>query len=82
MKYLFCGTYIKEYTTNTDAELARLNKGKNKIPFEMFHNTYFQGKIGYNGRSLLFHLSFAQPFISSLNLLFRGRARHYAERPP
>ncbi len=55
MKYLFCGTYIKEYTTNTDAELAWLNKGKaaTKIPIEVFHNTYFEGKIGYNGRSLL-----------------------------
>ncbi|EDR01009.1 sphingolipid C9-methyltransferase [Laccaria bicolor S238N-H82] len=43
------GKDIDEYITINDPELKKLYKGKEKIPMQVFHDAYFEGKIDFNG---------------------------------
>ncbi|KAF8901142.1 sphingolipid C9-methyltransferase [Gymnopilus junonius] len=43
------GNDIETYITIKDPELKRLYKGKEKIPMQVFHDAYFEGKIDFNG---------------------------------
>ncbi|KAF7377766.1 Sphingolipid C9-methyltransferase [Mycena sanguinolenta] len=43
------GKDIEEYITIKDPELKKLYHGKNKIPMQIFHDAYFEGKIEFNG---------------------------------
>lgn len=43
------GKDIEEYITIHDPELKELYKGKNKIPMQVFHDAYFDGKIDVKG---------------------------------
>ncbi|KAJ7619301.1 cyclopropane fatty acid synthase domain-containing protein [Roridomyces roridus] len=40
---------IEEYITIKNLELKQLYNGKNKIPMQIFHDAYFEGKIDFNG---------------------------------
>lgn len=42
---------IEEYITIHDPELKALYHGKEKIPMQVFHDAYFEGKIDFNGTS-------------------------------
>lgn len=42
---------IEEYITINDPELKALYHGKEKIPMQVFHDAYFEGKIDFNGVS-------------------------------
>lgn len=52
-KVVLPGKDIEEYITIKDAELKKLYHGKNKIPMQIFHDAYFDGKIDFNGKSLV-----------------------------
>ncbi|KAE9393613.1 cyclopropane fatty acid synthase domain-containing protein [Gymnopus androsaceus JB14] len=43
------GKNIEEYITIKDPELKKLYNGKEKIPMQVFHDAYFEGKIDFNG---------------------------------
>ena len=43
------GRDIEEYITIKDEELKALYHGKEKIPMQVFHDAYFDGKIDFNG---------------------------------
>lgn len=43
------GKNIEEYITVKDPELKRLYNGRQKIPMQVFHDAYFDGKIDFNG---------------------------------
>lgn len=43
---------IEEYITIHDAELKAKYHGKEKIPMQVFHDAYFEGKIDFNGQFL------------------------------
>lgn len=43
------GNNIEEYITIKDVEMKQLYYGKNKIPMQIFHDAYFDGKIEFNG---------------------------------
>ncbi|KAK0441005.1 sphingolipid C9-methyltransferase [Armillaria borealis] len=43
------GKDIEEYIEIKDAELSRLYKGKDKIPIQVFHDAYFDGKAEFKG---------------------------------
>ncbi|KAF9044407.1 sphingolipid C9-methyltransferase [Panaeolus papilionaceus] len=43
------GKNIEEYITIHDPELKQLYKGREKIPMQVFHDAYFDGKIDFNG---------------------------------
>ncbi|KAJ3802132.1 sphingolipid C9-methyltransferase [Lentinula aff. detonsa] len=43
------GKNIEEYITIKDPELKKLYNGKQKIPMQVFHDAYFDGKIDFNG---------------------------------
>lgn len=45
------GKNIEEYITIHDPELKQLYKGREKIPMQVFHDAYFDGKIDFNGTS-------------------------------
>ena len=40
---------IEEYITIHDPELKKKYHGKEKIPMQVFHDAYFEGKIDFNG---------------------------------
>lgn len=40
---------IDEYITINDVELKKLYKGKEKIPMQLFHDAYFEGKVDFKG---------------------------------
>lgn len=42
---------IEEYITINDPELKALYHGKEKIPMQVFHDAYFEGKIDFKGTS-------------------------------
>ena len=46
------GRNIEEYITIKDPELKAKYFGKEKIPMQVFHDAYFEGKIDFNGMSL------------------------------
>ncbi|KIK76977.1 hypothetical protein PAXRUDRAFT_835153 [Paxillus rubicundulus Ve08.2h10] len=48
-KVLLPGKDIEEYITINDPELKALYHGKEKIPMQVFHDAYFEGKIDFNG---------------------------------
>jgi cyclopropane fatty-acyl-phospholipid synthase-like methyltransferase len=48
-KVVLPGKDIEEYITINDPELKMLYKGKEKIPMQVFHDAYFDGKIDFNG---------------------------------
>ncbi|KAJ7471299.1 sphingolipid C9-methyltransferase [Mycena galericulata] len=48
-KVILPGKDIEEYITIKDPELKKLYNGKNKIPMQVFHDAYFEGKIDFNG---------------------------------
>lgn len=48
-KVILPGKDIEEYITIKDNELKELYCGKRKIPMQIFHDAYFQGKIDFNG---------------------------------
>jgi len=43
------GKDIEEYITIKDAELKKVYKGKEKMPMQLFHDAYFDGKVDFNG---------------------------------
>ncbi|PPR01190.1 hypothetical protein CVT26_016071 [Gymnopilus dilepis] len=43
------GNDIETYITIKDPELKQLYKGKEKIPMQVFHDAYFEGKVEFNG---------------------------------
>lgn len=43
------GKNIEEYITIKDTEMKILYNGKNKIPMQIFHDAYFDGKIEFKG---------------------------------
>ncbi|KAF5370163.1 hypothetical protein D9758_001404 [Tetrapyrgos nigripes] len=43
------GKNIEEYITIKDSELKQLYHGKEKIPMQVFHDAFFDGKIDFNG---------------------------------
>lgn len=49
MKVELPGKDIEEYITITDPELKAKFNGKEKIPMQVFHDAYFDGKIEFNG---------------------------------
>ncbi|KAJ7083660.1 cyclopropane fatty acid synthase domain-containing protein [Mycena belliarum] len=51
-KVILPGKDIEEYMTIKDAELKKLYYGKNKIPMQVFHDAYFEGKIDIKGDML------------------------------
>lgn len=48
-KVILPGKDIEEYITIKDAELKKVYKGKEKIPMQLFHDSFFEGKIEFNG---------------------------------
>jgi len=48
-KVVLPGKDIEEYIDIKDAELKQLYKGKEKIPMQVFHDAYFEGKIDFKG---------------------------------
>ncbi len=48
------GKDIEEYIEIKDAELSKLYKGKDKIPIQVFHDAYFDGKAEFKGLSIIF----------------------------
>lgn len=40
---------IEEYITIHDPELKAKYHGREKIPMQLFHDAYFEGKIDFNG---------------------------------
>jgi hypothetical protein len=48
-KVVLPGKDIEEYITINDPELKKVYKGKEKIPMQLFHDSYFDGKIDFNG---------------------------------
>ncbi|KAJ6455064.1 sphingolipid C9-methyltransferase [Mycena vitilis] len=48
-KVVLPGKDIEEYITIHDPELKTLYHGKNKIPMQLFHDAYFEGKIDFKG---------------------------------
>lgn len=45
------GRNLEEYMTIHDTELREKFKGNQKIPMQVFHDAYFEGKIDIKGRS-------------------------------
>ena len=43
------GRNIEEYITIHDEELKAKYHGKERIPMQVFHDAYFEGKIDFNG---------------------------------
>ncbi|KAJ8585014.1 sphingolipid C9-methyltransferase [Rhizopogon salebrosus TDB-379] len=48
-KVLMPGKDLEEYITINDPELREKYHGKEKIPMQVFHDAYFEGKIDFNG---------------------------------
>ncbi|OCH85321.1 sphingolipid C9-methyltransferase [Obba rivulosa] len=48
-KVVLPGRSIEEYITIHDDELKAKYHGKEKIPMQIFHDAYFEGKIDFNG---------------------------------
>ncbi|KDQ55431.1 hypothetical protein JAAARDRAFT_37444 [Jaapia argillacea MUCL 33604] len=48
-KVVLPGKNIEEYITIKDVELKALFHGKEKIPMQVFHDAYFDGKAEFNG---------------------------------
>lgn len=46
------GKDIEEYIEIKDVELRKEYHGKNKIPMQIFHDAYFDGKIDFKGTCL------------------------------
>lgn len=44
---------IEEYIDIHDEELKKSYHGKNKIPMQIFHDAYFDGKIDFKGETLI-----------------------------
>ncbi len=49
------GKDIAEYIDIHDEELKKNYHGKNKIPMQIFHDAYFDGKIDFKGETLFTH---------------------------
>ncbi|BGP16360.1 hypothetical protein JCM10213_004901 [Rhodosporidiobolus nylandii] len=49
---IFPGKNIEEYITINDPELKQLYNGQKKIPMQVFHDAYFEGKIDIKGDML------------------------------
>lgn len=52
-KVVLPGKDIEEYITVKDPELKKFYYGKKKIPMQVFHDAYFEGKIDFNGDILI-----------------------------
>lgn len=53
------GKDIEEYIVIKDQQLKQKYNGQNKIPMQVFHDAYFEGKIDIKGKhSVLSNLSF------------------------
>ena len=60
------GKDLEEYITIHDRELkAKYTRGE-KIPMQIFHDAYFEGKIDFKGKSVLFLHSLIYPDVFSL----------------
>lgn len=57
-KVVLPGKDIEEYITIKDVDLKLRYRGKEKIPMQVFHDAYFDGKIEFNGMSRFFHFMF------------------------
>jgi len=64
-KVLMPGKDLEEYITIKDPELREKYHGKEKIPMQVFHDAYFEGKIDFNGTFLY---TFASYMIRSLHV--------------
>ncbi|KAG1721196.1 sphingolipid C9-methyltransferase [Suillus paluster] len=49
VKVLLPGKDLEEYITINDPELKEKYHGSTKIPMQVFHDAYFEGKIEFNG---------------------------------
>jgi hypothetical protein len=58
-KVVLPGKDIEEYITIKDPELKVRYHGKEKIPMQIFHDAYFDGKIDFNG--IFFSTSLSAP---------------------
>ena len=52
VKVALPGKDIEEYITILDPELKARYHGKEKIPMQVFHDAFFEGKIDFNGTRL------------------------------
>jgi len=48
-KIVLPGKNIETYITIKDEVLKQLYKGRDKIPMQVFHDAYFDGKVDFNG---------------------------------
>jgi hypothetical protein len=48
-KVILPGKSIEEYITINDPELKKKYHGQEKIPMQLFHDAYFEGKIDFKG---------------------------------
>ncbi|KAG6875144.1 hypothetical protein C0992_005000, partial [Termitomyces sp. T32_za158] len=48
-KVVLPGKDIEQYITVKDLELKALYNGRNKIPMQVFHDAYFDGKVDFKG---------------------------------
>lgn len=62
-KILLPGRALEEYLTINDEELKKKYHGDHKIPMQIFHDAYFEGKIDFNGKSARIAAFFAIRFL-------------------
>ena len=76
-KVVLPGKDIEDYITIKDVELKKLYKGREKIPMQLFHDAYFEGKIDFKGMSLLYvSLSRTLKFLNLGDVLDIMEQRH------
>ena len=75
-KVVLPGKDIDEYITIKDAELKKLYKGKEKIPMQLFHDAYFEGKIDFKGVSVFYVFSSRLIFLNLGDVLDIMEQRH------
>jgi sphingolipid C9-methyltransferase len=49
------GKNVEDYITIKDSELRAKYTGKNKIPYQVLHDAYFDGKIEFKGKQRCFY---------------------------
>lgn len=54
-KVVLPGKDIEEYITIKDADLRQFYNGKRKIPMQVFHDAFFDGKVEFNGMPRMYN---------------------------
>lgn len=54
-KVILPGKPVEDYIEIKDLELKQHYGGSNKIPVQIFHDAYFDGKVDFKGRVYLHH---------------------------